>query len=290
MGALQALSELARDGNLAAQVLLGQLAQRPASTAHATESLTRAERISLTRAPGGLSGTSWTRVAAQTDPLAAALWQSRRVETRLGAIRSLIALGEYDHALQAAKEALYRGAFLEVIDVLQAASAELPADAAFLQVLAADSAIESGVPGAPSRAATAVARRGVPIAAKYNYVPPAPRAMFEDDALFDAVAEIAPDVRYWRPLRALCENACPSSVNACTAVLGSIVQITAPNQAASPLQSVISNTQYWSSPRIRADMARGTFDVASRLSGLAKRDGCAVTTMIELQARYGSAK
>ena len=59
--ALPALATLAAEDNRAAQVLLGRIAIRPMGPWLA--GLERKERNALLRAPGGLSGTSWLKVA-----------------------------------------------------------------------------------------------------------------------------------------------------------------------------------------------------------------------------------
>lgn len=68
--ALPALSQLARNGNTAAQMLIALIDKTPALQGPWLSSRSRAVRTDLMRAPGGLSGTSWMRVAAQTEPLA----------------------------------------------------------------------------------------------------------------------------------------------------------------------------------------------------------------------------
>lgn len=60
--ALPMLSRLATEGHVPAQVFLGRIANRVAS--EYVEGLSREDRKSLLRAPGGLSGTSWLSVAA----------------------------------------------------------------------------------------------------------------------------------------------------------------------------------------------------------------------------------
>lgn len=75
--ALENLSALAADGNAAAQILLAILDVTPAYQGDFLSGLPRDRRIALMRAPGGLSGQSWMRVAAGDEPLAQAwlrLW------------------------------------------------------------------------------------------------------------------------------------------------------------------------------------------------------------------------
>lgn len=91
--ALPALAKLAREDNRAAQVLLGRIATRPMGPWLA--GLKRKERVSLLRAPGGLSGTSWLKVAAEAgDPLAQLFLDA--VDPRAGAdiVRVLVEANE----------------------------------------------------------------------------------------------------------------------------------------------------------------------------------------------------
>ena len=76
--ALPQLAALAQDDNRAAQILLGLIDTTPALQGDWLMALSRADRITLMRVPGGLSGQNWMREAAVTEPLAATwltLWQ-----------------------------------------------------------------------------------------------------------------------------------------------------------------------------------------------------------------------
>ncbi|MCC1480579.1 hypothetical protein [Roseibaca sp. Y0-43] len=75
---LRALAGLARAGDTDAQLFLGLVDKSTELQGPAVAALTRAERLELLRAPGGMSGRSWVDVAAAGgDPLAQAwrdLW------------------------------------------------------------------------------------------------------------------------------------------------------------------------------------------------------------------------
>ena len=91
--ALPALAKLAREDNRAAQILLGRIATRPMGPWLA--GLERKERMTLLRAPGGLSGTSWLKVAAEAgEPLAQLFLDA--VDPRAGkdTVRALAEAGE----------------------------------------------------------------------------------------------------------------------------------------------------------------------------------------------------
>lgn len=75
--ALPVLSGLAAGGNAAAQMLLTQIDSFPALQGDWLASLSRADRIAVLRAPGGLSGVRWTKDL--DNPVAAAwvrLWDT----------------------------------------------------------------------------------------------------------------------------------------------------------------------------------------------------------------------
>lgn len=91
--ALPALAKLAQSDNRAAQVLLGRIATRPMGPWLA--GLERKERKALLRAPGGLSGTSWLKVAAEAgDPLAQAFLEKPAPRADESVMRRLAELGE----------------------------------------------------------------------------------------------------------------------------------------------------------------------------------------------------
>lgn len=68
--ALPRLATLANQDNHAAQILLGLIDTTPILQADWLAAQPRAARLALLRAPGGLSGRNWMRMAAKTEPLA----------------------------------------------------------------------------------------------------------------------------------------------------------------------------------------------------------------------------
>lgn len=75
--ALPALAALSAGGNVAARLLLGQIDSFPALQGEWLAGLSRADRIAVLRAPGGLSGQRWTK--GLDDPVAEAwarLWDT----------------------------------------------------------------------------------------------------------------------------------------------------------------------------------------------------------------------
>lgn len=76
--ALRAFSELARDENRAAQLFLAQVEANIWLHHHVTKKLSRKSRIALLRNPNGLSGRSWLYSAASDTPLAEYLLDARK--------------------------------------------------------------------------------------------------------------------------------------------------------------------------------------------------------------------
>lgn len=75
--ALPVLAALAAEGNAAARLLLGQIDSFPALQGDWLAGLSRDQRVAVLRAPGGMSGTRWTR--GLDDPVAQAwarLWDT----------------------------------------------------------------------------------------------------------------------------------------------------------------------------------------------------------------------
>lgn len=93
-------AQLARDGNEAAQTLLGVIDKSPALQGPYLAHLPRAERLRLLRAPGGISGRNWLH-ATQT-PLAQAYRAMWTVDAGPEVIETLAQLGE----ARAVREAL----------------------------------------------------------------------------------------------------------------------------------------------------------------------------------------
>ncbi len=91
---IEALAGLARAGNTAAQVLLALIDKSPDLQGPWLAALPRDGRIGLMRAEGGMSGTSWMRVAAKTSPLARAWVRFWDIDPDPGLVAEFAALGE----------------------------------------------------------------------------------------------------------------------------------------------------------------------------------------------------
>lgn len=90
--ALPALAGLADQGNAAARLLLGQIDSFPALQGDWLAALPRSDRIAVLRAPGGLSGTRWTR--GLDDPVAQAWARLWDTTATAGVIIDFARLGE----------------------------------------------------------------------------------------------------------------------------------------------------------------------------------------------------
>lgn len=273
--ALARLSALAGAGNVAAQVLLGAIVAEgliPPQVA----ALPRAERIALTRAPGGLSGTSWLRVAAQADPAAARLElpMLRLAEvlprTHAGDLQALLDQGEARAALRLIEVfANYggtdesggwtliahlgahpglQGHGLPVMDWLRALLTD-PNSGVADAALAKD--LTETVAQAPA-ADLALARVGAGVAGA------------------DAGAALLSPLA--APLAGVCTAACPTEAEACTLALVRAVAGRAGYLTLSPVESLIDSATYQASPRFAGDLR---LRLAAGAAGIAADNACA---------------
>ncbi|SFI22845.1 hypothetical protein [Jannaschia pohangensis] len=117
MAAIAAFRSLAEGGDVDAQVFLGQISTNSALWPAEIAALPRRERNQLMRAPGGLSGKSWTEVAAETSPRADAIRQSALAETRGEAIVTLLEMGETRIARTVWPAFLAQGEFAAALEI-----------------------------------------------------------------------------------------------------------------------------------------------------------------------------
>ena len=255
--AMASLARLAGAGNVAAQVLLGAIVAEgliPPEVA----ALPRADRIALTRAPGGLSGTSWLRVAAEADPAAARLElpMLRLAEvlprTHGGDLRALLDQGEARAALrlievfanyggtdetggwtltaQLGAHPGLQGHGLPVMDWLRALLTD-PASGVADAALAKD--LTEIVAQAPA-ADLALARVG------------------QGAAATDPGAALQSPLA--APLVGFCTAACPAQVEGCSLALVRAVAGRTGFLTLSPVESLIDSATYQASPRLAGDL------------------------------------
>lgn len=130
--ALEAFSELAKNNNAAAQILLARIARRPNMYAHVTVDMDRKEKIALLRKPGGLSGKSWLTEAQKREPLAAAFLKSERQGDKAAAMSTLFEHGEPQSAILAGMSLVNQGNAEPVVEILAKQGNNLTLDAYFL--------------------------------------------------------------------------------------------------------------------------------------------------------------
>lgn len=288
MGVLRALAPLAAGGNRAAQVMLGILVAEGRVPA-AVGALPRAERIALTRAPGGLSGTSWLTVAAGADPVAAALevagvrWQQASPEEQAAAVPVLLAAGEAG----AAQRLLGifgnmggwgpGGGWTLVLE--HGADPALQGHGVPLLVMVRDVATrpEGGYadPEMARRAGAALAG-----------APPGDLALAEagwrattlaDPGLVRMGAEaLVARAPLAAPLAGFCAQACPDGVAACTFALAMAAGGRPGFATLSPFEGLVPSAEYQASPRFATDL-RAFYALSA--GQVARFDACAAAAV-----------
>ncbi len=293
LAALTELARLAREGNTAAQVLLAQIASRSNMHTHVTAGLPRKERIALLRQPGGLSGKSWLTEAEKTEPLAAALLQANQMGEKAPAIAALVARGEISAALLAAHSMVLQGEGARLVAALDGLEDRLPPEAvpllhgAHLQAAGSGSGRYVGSARVPPPTPSLTETR----AAELAWSGPSPRDIIENDGLRAVVMKSYPHVRSWTPVAQFCATHCPGSTPACVAAGVSALWATGAFALRSPLQSVLPDEAYWSSPRISGDLPRLVPDVRKWDADAEFRavDACYFDAMATAQDKHGHA-
>lgn len=290
--ALKSLSALAKDGNVAAQILLASIASRAQLHSHVTSGLSREDRISLLRIPQGLSGKSWLTEAQKSEPLATALLQSAKIGQKAPAIAALFEYGEPTSALLAAQSMLFQGNATELLEVLEGLDGKLPEEASVLLLWAlhqrenSETARYSGSPHIGTSVLSEEAFRKFELA----FHPASRQSLIEDPVLRVRVFALSGDVTSWTPIKNFCEANCPLSLRSCTAVAAS-ASTAGPFFMRSPAESLIPNDVYWSSIRVEADLARQIYDEQSwrHTNEFTQLNPCFFESMQGAQAKHGSA-
>lgn len=232
--ALQAFSDLAHEGNRAAQIMLGLIDKSPALQGPWLAHLPRGERIALLRAEGGLSGRSWLAAASVDQPFAAAWMTLLAVEADLQIIARFTEMGE----ARAAREALVVLAAREHVSLRLAAPETVDPELLYLLWRTAD----------PERRESLLA-----------HVPPdhPQRAMMGEPRDESALARWLEHDPSAMPLAALCDARCPQSRAACLAgayhALGSHNALLT---LGSPFEALVSQGDFLASPRGQATVLR----------------------------------
>ena len=255
--ALPALARLAADGDQRALLLLGLIDKSAALQGPWLAQRSRAERIAVMRAPGGLSGQSWLNRIEGPDDISAlaGLWRELlQVGTGLATAEALHRMGEPRAARQAVltmamREELAPGAgWPDWLDIELAwavwpfAREELRADIA-----------RRVPPGHPQWTLMGGAPGGADQGAADGAADRADDGTRDAENLSNWLAE-APATR---PLQALCAALCPESAPACRlaahAALGSHGAVLT---LGSPAEMLIPEALFLSSPRGRQAILR----------------------------------
>jgi hypothetical protein len=274
--ALPALGTLADEGNTAAQVLLALIDKSPDLQGPWLSSRTREDRIAMMRAPGGLSGQSFMRHAAEVLPVAklwVALWD---MEAAPELISDFAALGEH----RAARESV-----LTMVAREQSGIASLADDPDYPKALRYY--IWREWLGSPDHLPGLAEEIGGLHAGD-------PQRILSGEAVApDALADWLMTAVEALPVRALCEARCPDTARSCvlalTDALGGPVRVMA---LGSPVESLIPARVFSDSPRGHAALLRRALLGAtarmrpSLLSRTAEADACLGEVLAAEAARY----
>jgi hypothetical protein len=232
-GALSQLGELARQGNAAAQVLIGLIDKSPWLQGPWLAQLDRGERISLMRAPGGLSGRSWLTHAAD-EPLAATWLAILRPDGGPEVGAAFAAMNEH----RAARDALATLAAREHPGLGSVWGDWMDLEMAFVLWPRADDALRARIDAA---------------------VPPdhPQRGLMGGVTLPGALDRWLAESPATAALRHLCASECPQSQNPCRAAayaaLGSHIAVLT---VGSPAETLIPQDEFLASPRGRSAILR----------------------------------
>lgn len=267
--ALPALSVLARGGNRAAQILLGLIDKNPPLQGPWLAHLPRDERIALMRAPGGLSGQSWLNAAAD-EPLAAIWLTLLSVDAGLSVVTQFTDMGE----TRAAREALLVLAAREHPDLRLAPAEELDPELLYLPWRTANDERRESL--------LALVPAGHPQRTMMG-------ASHDADALLRWL-EQSPGAL---PLSLLCESRCADTRETClTGAYQALASHNALLMLGSPVESLVSQTDFLNSPRGQATVLRRILQStdargrAAMIARMREHDACLADVLHEERRRY----
>ncbi|WP_209424340.1 hypothetical protein [Pararhodobacter sp. SW119] len=267
--ALPAISRLAHDGNKAAQLLLAIIDKTPALQGPWLAHLPRAQRITLMRQPGGVSGRSWLH-ALSDHPLGSAWLALMNPATGPEVIERFEAMGE----ARAAREAMVALAARENPGLRDRDPAQVPPDTIYL--LWRGSTGERSAELLDRIAADSLQRALV-------------EGTFDPLQLSGWLAE-APLAA---PLDAICSRDCHETRATCLS--GAYLALASHNALltlGSPVEAIIEQDDFLSRPRGRSTVLRRilqTHDARGRRAVIAQmrtHDACLADMLAEEAARY----
>ncbi len=294
LSALKQLSLLAHNGNLAAQILLAQIASRGLFHSHVTRDLTRNERIELLRFPKGLSGQTWLINASQKNKLAMALLLVNDENHASTFVVDLVNWGEKHSALIGANKVFSNGQGDKLIQHFADRSVIVPENIRVLN----DWYSQSSNIGMQSRKVTPITYLHKKVAWgdfefstwELEWVAPAPEILLNQLGTRETTILASPKIESWKPMYQFCKQNCTESVKACTTVGMSVLSGLGPNPIRSPLESVISNEQYLASRRVTADLVRSLPNLRRSPDYLDEIDSCLFDKILPLQRQFGYRK
>jgi len=267
--ALRQMSDLANEGNTAAQILLASIARAEHTHIAVTQSLPRRDRIALLREDVGLSGRDWLQGASEISPLAQAHWSYISPAVGRGydldAVAILLSHGEIRHALRALNNLAARSPDFEIAPFIYEHIDEL--GAASLSIL--DHVLRSQV--AQGATVIPIPRTGMSEDELSRFFASLtdPQNRFTQSGLLEFIEgpasyivseerivtwiQEAPELQ---PLITFCSSECPDAVNACLVSSTRALTFSSgfPHPLASPSQSLIPDQAYWESERFERDL------------------------------------
>lgn len=267
LAALQALGDLARADNTAAQMLLSAIASASYTHAHLTTDMPRRERIALLRQEGGLSGRDWLQRAAEHHPLADALLNSRGytrdVEQTAQFIWTLLSHNARREAYAQIRRVLDHGHRSEALTLSQTFQDALGAPGISLYAWALDMASFSQPVPVPRHVRTReeftayLSSLRTPMVRLESYGPwgasqgeTLEERRLEQENVIRPLIDIAPSLA---PLHPFCAQRCPESQSECRYLTAVNLEIY-PYPFQSPLPALISNEAYQASARFFRDI------------------------------------
>ena len=232
---LRGLADLAHQGDAQAQLFLGLIDRHAALQGPAVLGLTRADRIALLRAPGGMSGRNWVGVAAEQGNALARAWRAMaEVQSDLEMAAQFAELEETRALAQALLSIAKRQEHGFAADIV--AQDWYPETLLFLS---------PDMTLTPERAARL--HPGDPQHRYQNGLKPPEAAL--QDWLGQAPAALH--------LRATCASVCPSEASQCVlALYHALGNYQALLTHGSPANSIVPDAELAASPRGQAALAR----------------------------------
>lgn len=268
--ALTALSKLAKADNRAAQVFLGRVDSMRHTHIHVTNDMDRKTRNKLMRAKGSVLGKNWLRVAEVDTPLATAFLNANIVRQELGAIVQLLQFNEGAAATAALVDSFgeIRGDdFVAINEALEYATLPPHIPNFFHSVDDFWAKRDGSLRISQTMAATLSTRQLVQQDA-FNW-PPNPS--------FGQIDLIVSGNPIFAPFQNFCVEKCGGNAQKC---MRALYQHQIWQRFHSPTETLLSNAQYFTSPRMSGDLKRGLVLLNPALKQIKQYDQCTYDAVI----------